>query len=145
VPPGFSVSSRSLWQQLHRRPRRAIEALRKREIPEDPGVYALYRDGEPVYVGKAKSLQSRIWKSHCGRGKVMTGSAMRRNVAELLDIATAADIKARRHRPTPTEVKRVRVFLDTCEIAWRSTTSEEAAIELEKSMKREWLPPLTKR
>jgi len=30
----------------------------------------------------------------------MTGSAMRRNIAERLGIASSADIKARRHEPT---------------------------------------------
>jgi len=38
----------------------------------------------------------------------MTGSALRRNIAEHLGISTAADIKARRYQPSPEEVDAVR-------------------------------------
>ena len=49
------------------------------DLPVDPGVYALYRDGDRKYVGKADSLRDRVWKNHSGRGQLMTTSAMRRN------------------------------------------------------------------
>jgi len=49
-----------------------------------------------VYVGKAKSLSSRLGKAHPGRGVSMTNSALRRNVAEHLGIAAANDIKTGR-------------------------------------------------
>lgn len=142
---GPSASAKGpLWKRMNRLPRRPIKSLGKSEIPEDSGVYALYDGGEPVYVGKAKSLRNRIWTNHCGRGKVMTGSAMRRNVAESLDIATAADIKARRYQPTPVELDRVRGYLEECEIAWQGTLTDQEALELEKAMKQEWLPRLTR-
>ena len=115
------------------------------ELPDTPGVYALYRGDERMYVGKADCLRDRVWKNHSGRGAVMTGSAMRRNVAEHLGIATAADIKARRYRPGPDEVHAVREWLDGCHIAWLECDSKWAAQTLEAEFKAEHKPPLTKR
>jgi hypothetical protein len=69
-----------------------MAALQPDDLPgESPGVYTLYRDGAPTYVGLAEkqSLRGRFWGSHRSRGVSMTGSALRRNVAEHLGIATA--------------------------------------------------------
>ena len=129
---------------MHRRTRHAMLTLQKGDIPVSAGVYAIYRDGEPMYVGKAKCLQNRVWKNHSGRGMGMGTSALRRNVTEYLGIATAADIKAKRHRITTEEAKRVRTWLDGCQIAWRECADEVAAKTLETKMKAEYLPPLTK-
>jgi len=54
-----------------------MSSLRKEDVPLDPGVYALYRSGKPMYVGKAQKLQDRGWGDHSGRGLRMGGSAMR--------------------------------------------------------------------
>ncbi len=48
----------------------------------------------------------------------MTGSALRRNVAELLGIATAREIKRRAYQPTLRDAAEVNEWLDACEIAW---------------------------
>lgn len=130
---------------MNAQPRRSPLELRKADIPDDPGVYAWYRDGMPIYVGKADNLCNRVWKKHLGRGAVMTASAFRRNVAEHLGIASADDIKTKTYIPTPDEVRAVRDFVDGCELAWRTTESKAQAVELETAMKREWRPPLTKR
>jgi hypothetical protein len=122
-----------------------MAALRAADIPESPGVYALYREGLRIYVGKAGCLRDRVWRNHSGRGAVMTGSAMRRNIAEYLGFGSANDIKERRLTPTPEQVVAVRDWLDTCEIAWLECDSEPAAKRLEDEMKMEYLPPLTKR
>jgi predicted GIY-YIG superfamily endonuclease len=118
--------------------------LRRDAIPEAPGVYALYRDDVRMYVGKAKGLRDRVWKNHSGRGAVMTNSAMRRNVAEHLGIASANDIYKRLYQPTPDEVQAVRDWLDGCEIAWVERATNEEAKTLETRMKAEFKPPLTK-
>jgi hypothetical protein len=133
-----------LWSRMHRRKRFGMTKLRKDDIPMSAGVYALYRDGKPKYVGKAKCLQNRVWKNHGGRGLGMGTSAMRRNVAEHLGIAEAKDIKAGRHRMTAEDAVRVRAWLDRCEIAWQECADDTAAKEFEAAMKREYLPPLTK-
>lgn len=133
------------WEAMDAQPRRSMVELRAACIPTAAGVYALYRNGTRMYVGKAGSLRDRVWKNHSGRGASTTNSAMRRNVAEHLGIATAADIKTGRHRPVPAEIAAVREWLDGCEIAWRECVDEPAAVALETAMKYEDLPPLTKR
>lgn len=119
------------WKAMDARPRRLMANLRKVNIPESPGVYAVYRDGERMYVGKANCLRNRVWKDHWGLGKCLTGSALRRNVAEHLDIASSADIKARRYQLTAEEVAAVRLWLDGCDIAWIKRNTEVAAERLE--------------
>jgi excinuclease UvrABC nuclease subunit len=48
------------------RPRHRLAALGGDALPASAGVYALWRDDAPVYVGKAKSLSSRLGKAHRG-------------------------------------------------------------------------------
>lgn len=136
------------WTAMNARPRIPMDELRATDLPHpDPGVYALYRDGHPVYVGLAEkqSLRGRLWGNHRGRGTSMTGSALRRNVAEHLDIATAADIKSRRYRPGTEDAARVVRWIDGCEVAWISCVTPEGARRLEADLKAEHKPPLTKR
>jgi hypothetical protein len=76
-------------------------------------------------------------------GVAMTNSALRRNVAEHLGIASANDIKTGRPVTRP-EADRVNAWLDECEASWLVADDEAAAIALEGQFKREWLPPLTK-
>jgi hypothetical protein len=78
-----------LWDELNTGPRHRVDGLTRAGISRSPGVYALYRDGAAVYVGKAKRLDDRLRAKHFGRGRSMTNSALRRNVAELLGIASA--------------------------------------------------------
>ncbi len=129
---------------MHAQPRRSPPDLTKANFPSDPGVYAWYRDGEPIFVGKADSLQQRVWGNHLGRGRVMTSSAFRRNVAQHLGIAAAAAIKKKAYEPTADEVARVRAFIEGCEVAWVTTETKAGALDLETRLKREWMPPLTK-
>jgi len=133
------------WYSLNSQRRVSVTSLRKAAIPPEPGVYALYRNAQPVYVGKAKSLRQRVWTNHCGTGNSMTSSAFRRNVAEHLGIATASEIKTNAYRPTPDDVRRVREWVETCDVAWFVCASEAEAKWSENSVKRQWRPPLTKR
>jgi GIY-YIG catalytic domain len=134
-----------LWSRMSRRKRLSMARLQKADIPTSAGVYAVYRGGKPMYIGKAKCLQERVWKNHSGLGLGMKTSALRRNVAEHLGIAKAADIKAARYRVSPKEATRARDWLDECEITWRECADNAAAEDLEDKMKAEYLPPLTKR
>jgi hypothetical protein len=122
-----------------------MRELRAADIPTSAGVYALYRDDEPMYVGKAGCLRDRVWGNHSRHGTGMTDSALRRNVAQRLGITAAADIKGRRYRPTAEDAAAVRAWLDGCEVAWRECAAEPAAVALETAMKVEQMPPLTKR
>jgi hypothetical protein len=95
-------------------------------------------------VGKARSLRTRLWRNHLGKGRVLTGSAFRRNVAQHLGISTAVEIKSRRYQPNDEEVKRIRAFVERCEVAWLTVESPAAALDLERLAKAEWMPPLTR-
>lgn len=75
----------------------------------------------------------------------MTGSAFRRNVAEHLGIALAADIKAGRYKFTPDTAAIVRTWIEGCDVAWTKCVSDDAARAVEARLKRESRPPLTKR
>jgi len=121
-----------------------VPQLRRRDIPTSPGVYALYRDGERMYVGKATSLQSRVGDQHGGQGASMTNSALRRNVCELLGIAAAADIKALRYRTTTTDAERVTEWPSGCAFAWIECASPAEALELETAMRVEFKPPVNR-
>lgn len=135
-----------LWSVMNARPRIPMASLKADDLPDDaPGVYALFRDGKPMYVGLAEkqSLRGRFWGSHRGRGVSMTGSALRRNVAEHLDISTARAIKKREYRPKPEDARQVVEWIDGCEVAWIACATPKEAKNLERDMKAEARPPLT--
>ena len=122
-----------------------LAILKGDDIPSDPGVYALYRGDDRMYVGKAalpaKPRLEEPLRSRRGHDWL----ALRRDVAEHLGIATAAEIKARRYQPTS-------VSSSTSGSGWRCARSHGVladshsdAIDLEIGMKREHKPTLTKR
>ena len=132
------------WTRMDAEPRHRVPQLQRRHIPMSPGVYALYRKGERMYVGKATSLRSRVGGQHGAKGASMTNSALRRNVCQLLEIAAAADIKARRYRTTDTDAERVTEWLAACEFTWIECASPAQALELETPMRGEFKPPLNR-
>lgn len=131
------------WEAMSSRPRHRCGELTQADLPTAPGAYAFYRDGEAVYVGKAANLQARLWTNHLRRGASMTNSALRRNVANELGIARAADIKARRYTTTAADAARVSEWLGACELSWLECGSESEAAQLEAALKRELKPRLT--
>jgi hypothetical protein len=139
------VTERPLWDVMDGRPRLRAKDLRAVDVPLRPGVYACYRRGRAVYVGKADELRSRAWSNHMGQSSTMGTSAFRRNVAEHLGYGAPADIKAKRVRLTPQQLAAVRVWILGCAVAWIECRTIAAAKKLENDMKAEWIPPLTKR
>ena len=135
-----------LWNELLAQPaaelrdRAALDGL-----PELPGVYAVFRGGEAVYVGKARSLLRRIRGNHCGGGSTMTGSALRRNVAEMLGIASPGAIKSGAYVLSDAEVAAVKGWIAGCTLRYLTCASEAAALDHERGLKAEWRPRLTKR
>lgn len=75
----------------------------------------------------------------------MSNSALRRNVAERLGIAAANDIKERRYRITNKDALRVFGWIRECDVAWIECANDEEGKSLEKKLKVEHKPPLTKR
>jgi hypothetical protein len=140
------MSSEWDWKRVDNVPRHLFASLERTALPDAPGVYAFYRDGDRVYVGKAtrQTVQDRVWKCHRGRGKSMGNSALRRNVAEMLGIASARAIKTGAHAISDDEVQRVNSWLDACELACVALDSAASATAVEDALKAEFMPPLTK-
>jgi excinuclease UvrABC nuclease subunit len=136
----------SNWTAVDALPRRPFDELLRGELPAAPGVYAFYRDGRAVYVGKAtkQTLRDRVWKCHRGRGKSMGNSALRRNVAENLGIASSSAIKSGAHQITDEEVERVNAWVGQLEITWITAATPAAATRMEDALKIEARPHLTK-
>jgi hypothetical protein len=130
---------------MDQHPQHPALALRRADVPVGPGVYAWYREGKRMYVGKAMSLVDRAWAAHLGQSRSLGRSAFRRNVAEYLGFGTADGIKKKLVRLTDEERAAVRAWIEGCALAWIDCGSVEAAEDLERRMKQEFLPPLTKR
>jgi hypothetical protein len=133
------------WVDLDTAPRQRPDTLTRDAVPDQPGVYAWYRDGERQYVGKAAKLRRRVWGNHLGQNRSLRGSAFRRNVAEHLGFASAADINARRVVLTEEQRAAVRAWIISCEVAWLVCGSKDDAIELEARLLAEFRPPLNQR
>lgn len=73
-----------------------------------------------------------------------TGSALRRNIAAHLGIASSANIKAKRYKPSREDADRVNAWVDGCEVSWIACETAKQATDLETAMKAEWTPFLTK-
>jgi hypothetical protein len=146
LDPLWYTAPGSPWYDMDRRSRYPMGELRlsHSDLPSEPGVYAVYRQGVRVYVGETSSLYGRIWRCHMSRSRSMRDSALRRNVAEHLGFATAADIYSGAHVSTDEQVGQVTAWLDECEVAWIERDSKREARALEADLKQQYLPPLTK-
>jgi excinuclease UvrABC nuclease subunit len=114
-------------------------------VPDEPGVYAWYRDGKRMYLGKADSLRHRVYANHLGQSRAPTGSAFRRNVAEYLGFGKPASLKNRVLQLSADQLDAIRSWILSCEIAWLTCPTKAGAIALERKLKLEFKPPLTKR
>ena len=68
----------------------------------------------------------------------------RENVAEHLGFATAATIKSGDHTPTLQQLDAVQAWIADCDIAWIECESKRHAKALERELKKQQLPQLTK-
>ena len=116
-----------------------------RTVPSVPGVYAWYRRGRAVYVGKGDDLQDRIWSRHLGQSRTLRTSSLRRNVAEYLGFGEAEAIRSGRIVLTDEQRQAVRAWIMGCRVAWVSCPSIAAAARAEADLKFERMPALTKR
>lgn len=149
VPSTFaSVIGGPLWDRMLALPRGSAAALTQGAIPSEPGVYVWFRDGEPIYAGRAVAtggLRRRLWRSHLATGLDLSHSSFRRNVCEhVLGIPTSVT----RQRPTvmrADQVKKVNEWIRGCEVAWIELRTVEETKQFERSLMAEWMPPLSKR
>ena len=42
---------------MNSQPRRAVDQLTRSDVPTSPGIYAWYREGKPVYSGRADRIR----------------------------------------------------------------------------------------
>lgn len=132
------------WADLDAATRRVATTLKRDLVPEEPGVYAWYREGKRIYVGEGGSLRDRIWSNHLGQNKTLNGSAFRRNVAQHLEYGSAAAINSGDVVLTTEQLAAVRAWIMSCHVAWLTCATKAAARALEKTLKTEFQPPLTK-
>lgn len=134
----------SMWEAIRERPRVSVATLRGRSVPAVPGVYIWWRDGEPVYVGEAKtSLQQRL-SAHLATGPDLTRSTLRRSVA-LAQLGIPRAVSGQ--RPSiigQAEADSVSAWLRGCELTWVECEDADAAHTLEVALRSEWLPPLNR-
>ena len=129
-------------------PRHAATSLKGKDVPTRPGVYAWYRDGEPIYSGRAlgtEGLHGRVWKNHLKTNADLSRSSFRRNVCEDLGIAPTSKTRVRPTLMTAAEVEPVNRWIRECEVAWIECDSSADAESLERELHAEWLPPLSRR
>ncbi len=133
------------WGAFLNRPTRRVSDLLRRDVPEQPGVYLWRQGGQVQYVGKATSLQSRLWGSHLGRGVTLSGSSLRRNVCELLfGIAPAVTARPDPRPVTRDQADAIAGWLRACELSWWECDTSAAAAEVEGRLRLAWLPPLNR-
>lgn len=129
-------------------PRHAAGQLSRRDVPTAPGVYAWYRDGKPIYSGRAigkRGLQERIWGNHLKTGHDLSRSSFRRNVCEHLGIAPTSKTTIRPTVMTAADVEPLNRWIGGCEVAWIECDSPSEAETLERRLHAEWMPPLSRR
>lgn len=133
---------------MHEQPRYAAATLRAVDIPIQPGVYAWYRDGEALYVGRAKGrrgLRERIARNHLGTGPDLSRSSFRRDVCEYLAIAPTSVTRQRPAALSAADVAAVNLWVRQCAVAWIVCATPDDAADLEDDLKAEWMPPLSRR
>lgn len=131
------------WQQVMAAPRVRSGALRSRDVPAAPGVYAWFRDGACIYIGKATSLRQRL-RAHRATSRDLSRSTLRASVgASVVGIPRSVA----RQRPSVMAAEQVDVvnrWLSECEVAWLSCSSADAADALERRLRIERMPLLNR-
>ena len=131
------------WDQLEGAPRRRAGDLQLADVPHDPGVYAWFRDGQCVYVGKASNLRRRL-SAHLRTSPDLSRSTLRASVAARELNVTRATARARPPVITGDQAAVINRWLHECDIAWVTCTSPRAADELERLLRRERMPELNR-
>lgn len=135
------------WEFLNSRPRRRASGLQRQDVPAAPGVYAFYKNGTPVYVGRAlgrRGLRGRLLGNHLRTSPDLSRSTLRRSVAVELGVATRAEAAVRPTLLTQDQVEPVNDWLAGCEVSWAECATADDAAELEDALRREWMPRLNK-
>lgn len=122
-------------------PRHANTALRRREIPAEPGVYAWFKNAECIYIGVATSLRNRLG-THRRQTADLSRSTLRASVAVMLFGVTRARARSRPSVMTPDEIAAVNAWFTDTKVAWIESATADDARVLERSLLENRLPPL---
>ena len=121
-----------------------VREIQGRDIPKEPGVYIWFRNGAPVYVGKASGvsgLRSRL-RAHRQTGQDLSRSTLRSWVAvEQLGLERSVT-RARPSIMTAEQIRVVNDWLSGCELRWVICETRADADRLEAALREEWRPPL---
>ncbi|WP_411910658.1 GIY-YIG nuclease family protein [Actinotalea sp. M2MS4P-6] len=134
------------WDEVRAITRRPVEGLSARDIPNAPGVYVWFREGEPVYVGEARGaggLRGRL-RAHLATGVDLSRSTLRASVAVKELGISRAHARSRPSHVTPDQVEAVNRWLRSCDLGWVTCDTADGAHELEARLRAEWLPPLNR-
>ena len=115
-----------------------------REFPAEPGVYIWFREGQPVYVGKAlgaNGLRGRL-RSHFDQGTDFSRSTFRASVAAAQLGIPRSVVRQRPSVMTPAQTAVANEWLAGCEVGWLVCASAREAHNLEDALRAEWLPAL---
>lgn len=129
------------WAAILNLPRVPAASLRGRDIPSGPGVYSWYHDGHCVYVGMATSLRQRLG-AHRRQSVDLSRSTLRASVAVRELGVTRAQARSRPSVMTNEQIEVVNAWLRGCEIAWVECATAREADELERRLRKEWMPPI---
>ena len=147
ISPPLSSGPDIAWADMDAQPRRPVPELRPEHIPASPGVYAFYRAGQRMYVGRAIAaggLRKRLSGMHLLTIADLSWSAFRRNVAELHGIPTSVT-RAHAASLTNEQLDLVNTWVRGCEVAWIECRTGDEAADVETKLKAEFRPPLTRR
>ncbi len=153
TPPGQEDTDRvpdgphgQHWAELLAADRHDPETLRTDPslITTMPGVYAWFRDGEPIYAGRAASkggLRHRLGQ-HLGVNLDLSHSTFRAWVAVHELHLPRKTVRARPPQLTAAQVEAVNDWVDGCEVGWVQQPSVAAAKRFEHGLLYAWAPPL---
>jgi hypothetical protein len=136
------------WRALTSVERHAPQTVRNDQtmIPRGPGVYAWFRDGEPVYVGRAASkggLRHRLGQ-HLEIGTDLSHSTFRAWVAVDQLGLTRKAARDRLAGVTLEQAAAVTAWVDGCAVGWVELDSVGEAKRFEHGLLYAWEPPLNK-
>lgn len=129
------------WESVRSQRRNLAGSLNRAQIPTGPGVYAWFRDGECVYLGKASSLRPRL-ATHLATSLDLSRSTLRSWVAVRELGLERAYTRQRPSAMTPEQVGVVTAWIHHCELTWVETESASSAAALESALLAQWRPPI---
>jgi hypothetical protein len=133
------------WGALLSAPTFSVHELTRAQVPDEPGVYLWRHESQAVYVGMATSLRGRAWSKHLGAGASLSGSSLRRNVCELLfGIPPSVTSNPNRQKVTAEQAAAIHDWLRSCDLSWQECATVDEADQLERRLRREYMPPLNR-